>query len=92
MKPIDFKERNIEIAKDQDQYETLPAHAIQYRGEVVICIKLTTWERIRILFSGKFWTSILTFKQPLQPVKFSMNKREFIKEIKATKKEVKKDD
>jgi hypothetical protein len=68
MKLIEFPEQNIVIAKDQPQYLPFPAHRLaDPEGTVIACWSLSFMERIRILFTGKIWHSILTFKQPLQP-------------------------
>ena len=48
MRSIDFKERNVMIAEDQDEYMTLPALKFQ-TGETVSCWKLNFWETIKIL-------------------------------------------
>ena len=43
MKPIDFKERNVEVAKKQDEYVTLPSYIApenNENGEVVFCMGL----------------------------------------------------
>ena len=62
MKPIKFKEQNTEIAKNQPQYITLPAHKVKNdEGEVIFCIGLNFWERLRLLWTGKLWCCILTF-------------------------------
>lgn len=58
----------VEFAKTQPQYITLPA----WRGEdgtVVTRWRMTFRERLRILFTGDLWLTLLTFNHPLQPVK-----------------------
>lgn len=60
-------EVEVTIAKDQPQYIPLPAVIVGDR--VVTRWSLTFKERIRILFQGSMWLSILTFGQPLQPLK-----------------------
>ena len=68
MKPKKFKEVNIEFAKDQPEYETLPAfRSSEPNGEVITCWNLTFGERLRILFKGEIWLSLLTFNKPLTP-------------------------
>lgn len=59
-----------EFAKNQPEYITLPA----WRGEdgmVVTRWSLSWTERLRILFGGSLWLSVLTFNKPLQPVKLT---------------------
>lgn len=66
MTPIIFPEVNQEIAKNQPEYFTLPAH-IDQGGCVTCCWKLEWRERLMLLFTGKLWHQILTFNSPLQP-------------------------
>ncbi len=80
MKTIKFKECNHEFAKDQDQYHTLPGHLDSGKGgQFTFCLKLNLWERAVLLFTGKFWCSLLTFGRELQPSKFSVKKGDLIK-------------
>lgn len=79
MTPVDFPERNIEIAKNQPEYLTLPAHFAQDRegraqGRSTFCWKLSWRERLKVLFSGRIWQSSLTFGHPLQPQLVSADK------------------
>lgn len=55
-------------AKDQPQYNQLPCFRDD-DGTVVTRWKLTWRERLRILFYGNLWLTVLTFNKPLQPVK-----------------------
>jgi len=81
MKPIDFEEKTVDIAKDQPQYITLPAHVRDSdEGEVIFCMNLSFQERIQILLTGKLWCCILTFSQKLQPSRFSVFKKDFFPE------------
>jgi hypothetical protein len=71
MKPIKFKQQNVVFAENQPEYFPLPAHRTP-SGKVTSCWSLSWKERLRILFTGKiFWTQ-LTFNQPLQPVRPSL--------------------
>jgi hypothetical protein len=75
MKPIEFKEQNSEIAKDQDEYLTLPAfRANDEQGTMITCNRLSFKERLIVLFTGKIWMSELTFKKPVTPRSFYVNK------------------
>lgn len=78
MKPIGFPEQNCVYGKDQPDYLPLPAHRTA-EGEVISCWKLSARERIKILFTGKLWWSVLTFNHPLQPQCPFVNKP-FVKE------------
>lgn len=66
---IDFPGRNVIIAKDQKQYQPLPAYRVpsDSYGRVVCCWKLSLRERLRLLWSGELWHTIMTFNQLLQP-------------------------
>jgi len=79
MKPIEFKEQNTVYAKTQEEYLDLPA--LKYEGndgQIVFCESLSLKERIKLLFTGKLWCSILTFNNNLQPSYFTVNKKELI--------------
>lgn len=56
------------FAKNQPEYLQLPAY-VDPDGTVVTRWQLTWRERARIVFGGTLWLSILTFGNPLQPVK-----------------------
>lgn len=73
MKAIEFPEQTAVIAKDQPEYQPLPAH-ISLRGRATFCWELTRRERFALLFSGKLWHQVLTFNQPLQPQRLSVEK------------------
>jgi hypothetical protein len=48
----------------------LPLHAWRSpEGDVVTRWHLTWRERLRLLFGGTLWLTVLTFNRPLQPVK-----------------------
>jgi hypothetical protein len=66
MKPINFKESNCVYAKDQKEYLPLPVYKTK-DGEVTSCWKFSFFERIKILFTGKVYLTLLTFNNPLQP-------------------------
>lgn len=72
MKLIEFPEQTLVIAKDQPQYQPLPAYRFQDRrgkleGRIACCWQLSWKERLQLLFTGRVWHQILTFNQPLQP-------------------------
>ena len=78
-KNIEFKEQNIIYAKDQKPYLPLPAFkADTPEGEVVSCWELSFIERIRILFTGKMWVSLMSFNKPLTPSFFSTKKSDVL--------------
>ena len=68
MKPIEFPEQNVVYAKDQPEYQPLPAFKNDGpQGEVITCWKLSFMERLRILFKGEIWLSLMSFNKPLTP-------------------------
>lgn len=67
MKPIKYGKDNTLFAKDQSQYGTLPARVAR-GGEVVSCWKLSPLERIKVLFTGRIFLMVCTFRKPLPPV------------------------
>lgn len=81
MKPIKFKEQNITFAENQPEYLPLPAFKDPGdQGAVVTCWRLSLYERLIILFTGKLWASSMTYHQPLQPLYFSVIKADIIAE------------
>ena len=82
MKPIKFPESNITFAEDQPEYQPLPAlkYDNQY-GEVISCWKLSFRERLRILFGGKIWLSLMMFGKPLTPSYLTTIKSEVVNNV-----------
>ena len=66
MKPIKFKEHNAIIAKDQPQYLQLPAH-IAEDGTVTSCWLISWKEMFKLILGRRLYFQQLTFGQPLQP-------------------------
>lgn len=67
MKPIDFPQANVTWAEHQPEYIPLPSY-VDGR-ETITRWQLTWWERLAILFSGKFWLRQMNFRDRLQPQK-----------------------
>lgn len=79
MQPIEFPEHNVVFAKDQPEYKPLPAFRNDSpQGEVISCWKLSFTERLRILFTGNLWVSLMTFNKPLTPSFFSTKKSDVL--------------
>lgn len=76
MKLIEFKEQTIVIAKDQPQYQPMPAHVFIDDGEgrIACCWRLSFTERLKLLFTGRIWHQVLTFNKALQPQLLSTEK------------------
>jgi hypothetical protein len=87
MRPIPFPEQNRIFAENQPEYQPLPAHIVnEPGGRVISCWKLSFRERLKILITGKMWSSLMSFNKPLTPSLFSVDKRDFF----YTKKQLKK--
>jgi hypothetical protein len=69
-----FKESNVTYAEDQIEYRPLPAYKTR-DGEVTSCWKPTMRERLSLLFGGRVFVTMLTFNDPLQPLKLSIRRR-----------------
>lgn len=68
MRPVEFPEQDVVIAKDQPQYLPLPAYRHRDEtGALTFCWKLDLWERLYLLATGRLWHTVLAFGQPLQP-------------------------
>ena len=78
MEAIKFKECNVDFAKNQEEYKTLPAFADTKNGVVTTCYKLSLKDLIKIIFTRKIWLSLLTFNKPLTPQLLSVNKKDVI--------------
>lgn len=63
------------FAKDQPQYLPLPAN-VSRDGYVETKWRLSLKERIKILLSGSLYLHLMTFNQPLQPVRLSVERVE----------------
>lgn len=66
MTPARFPEQNATLAENQPEYLPLPVHRSP-DGTVVSCWRLTWWERLKVLLTGRLWLVQLTFGDPLQP-------------------------
>lgn len=68
MKPTEFPEQNCVYAEGQEEYLSLPAfqHGDPW-GQVTSCWQMSWRERLKCLWTGRVYVSLLTFGQPLQP-------------------------
>lgn len=85
MNAIPFKEQNTIVAKDQPQYNSLPALIKNTpEGEVISCWGLSLKERLILLFTGKLWMQLLMFRNaegkinPITPSLLTVNKSDVI--------------
>lgn len=67
MKPIEFPGHNVVFAKDQPEYQPLPAMRLP-DGTVITCWELTDEDLETIKSTRRMYLSQLTFNQPLQPI------------------------
>lgn len=75
MKPIQFPEANVVFAKDQPEYQPLPAHRIgDSMGTVVTCWELSDEEIETIVRTKKMWLSVYSFNKPLVPLLLTVNR------------------
>lgn len=80
MTPIEFKEQNVIVAKDQPEYMPLPAYIHHGPlGEVISCWKLSWRERLKLLITGRIWVSLLCFHKPVTPSRLSVYKKDHFK-------------
>lgn len=74
MEVIKFKGCNVVFAENQPEYLPLPAHRSNTSdGVVTSCWKFSFMERLKILIGGKLFLQIMTFNQPLQPLKMVLD-------------------
>ena len=72
MHPIEFPQQSVVLAKDQPQYLPLPAH-ISADSEVTSCWYMGWRERLRVALTGRVYVTQLSFFQPLQPQRVSLD-------------------
>lgn len=79
MIPVPFDEQNTVFAKEQTEYQPLPAfYSGGKEGYVISCWKLSFRERLRAFLHGRIYVSTMTFKQPLQPQLLTVDKWEVL--------------
>lgn len=76
MEIIGFPEQTVVFAKDQPEYLPLPAYRFKDdpQGRIACCWRLSWRERLKVLLCGVMWQQVLTFNQPLQPQKLTIDK------------------
>ena len=65
MDPVDFPQKTVDIAHNQDEYRTLPAFVSD--EEAISCWRFSWRERLCVLCGGRLWLRQLNFGRPLQP-------------------------
>lgn len=76
MEPIKFDGVNVVFGANQPEYIPLPAqvNAKVDTGIVLTCWKLSPEELKKVQETGVIWLEMLTFNQPLQPVRLDVDK------------------
>ena len=77
MNAVKFKDCNVEFAKNQKEYKTLPAFYDKENGIVITCYKLSLKDLFKVVFTRKVWLGQMTFNKPLQPQKLSADRSDF---------------
>jgi hypothetical protein len=72
MKPIEFKQQNVTYTDRQKIYLPLPAHETK-DGIVISCWYMSFFERVKILFTGRLYVSIITFNKQIQPIRLQVS-------------------
>jgi hypothetical protein len=68
VKPVKFNGCNCTYGEDCEDYLPLPAYKSKDScGTVTACWELSVWERLKLVFTGKIYVSLLSFGQPLTP-------------------------
>lgn len=67
MKPIETEQTNVIYAKDQPEYQPLPANKTE-DGTVTSCWELTDEELLQVMATKRIYISQMTFNKPLQPI------------------------
>lgn len=73
MKAADFPQRNVLLAENQPEYETLPAHVDTDAPELpfTTCFELSDEEVEEIVRTRRIWHTQLTFGHAFQPVRMA---------------------
>ena len=80
MNNIKFEGCNVEIAKNQPEYK--PLWAFQDGQVTVTCYRLSFWERVKVLFTGKLWLGQMNFGKALQPQLPTVNMEDLLTKTK----------
>ncbi len=74
MKPVNFDGSNFVYAEDQDEYLSLPVYKHDDElGSVSSCWQLNLRERLKVLFTGRIYSTLLSFGKPLTPQRLDVN-------------------
>ena len=70
--------KHVVYAENQREYIPLPVlKELGPQGHLISCWKLSWREKFKLLFGNKIWLTLMTFQQPLQPIRISTDKPQF---------------
>lgn len=75
MEAKQFDLQNVEVAKNQPEYKTLPAHK-RRNGNLIMCYTMTPEERALFETTGEIWLQVMTFGNPLQPLRLAVDPKD----------------
>ena len=78
MKQIEFNEANRSLAVVGKA--PIPAYVEESVPQVVTCWKLSLWERLKLIFTGKVYTCTLARHDKVQITVLNINKKEIFPE------------
>lgn len=78
MKQIEFKEANKSLAVVGKA--PIPAYVDETIPQVVTCWKMSLWERLKLLFTGKVYACTLANPSRVQMTVLNINKKEIFPE------------
>ena len=78
MKASKFPGHNVIVAKDQPEYQQLPAYHNKDNGTLTFCFELTKEEIDEVVSTGKIWFQQLTFNRPMNPIRLSTNQKDLM--------------
>ena len=67
MKAIDFPEQTAVLAENQPEYLPLPVYQTLDGKVMISCWRLSWWERLKVLWTGRLWLRQMVFGGLLQP-------------------------
>lgn len=78
MKALHFKEQNMVLAEDQEEYNSLPIFWNTAESSATFGFQLDEAEIAEIQKTGKIWVKQLTCGNRMQPMNISVNKNDLI--------------
>jgi hypothetical protein len=71
--PIPFPQQNLVVGANQPEYIPLPVYYSADNREATACWGLTWSERLRALFTGRIYVTLMTFGMPMMPQRVSLD-------------------